>query len=71
MDGNIFENAPRVDANLYENDKKRCVFKKYPDTCGRGLSVIVVGGQGGCNLIFLFLTQLLRLGFKLKFETLF
>ena len=27
MDGDIFENAPRVDVNLLKTDKKRCVFK--------------------------------------------
>ena len=27
MDGNIFENAHRVDADTFYADKKRCVFK--------------------------------------------
>ena len=41
VDGNIFENAPRVDANLFENGYKKMRFQKYPDTCGRGLSIFV------------------------------
>ena len=27
VDGDIFENAPRVDADIFYTDKKRCVFK--------------------------------------------
>ena len=27
VDGDIFENAPRVDADIFYMDKKRCVFK--------------------------------------------
>ena len=27
VDGDNFENAPRVDADLFYTDKKRCVFK--------------------------------------------
>ena len=27
VDGDIFENAPRVDADNFYTDKKRCVFK--------------------------------------------
>ena len=27
MDGDIFENAPRVDADIFYADKKRCVFR--------------------------------------------
>ena len=27
MDGNILENAPRVDADIFITDKKRCIFK--------------------------------------------
>ena len=26
MDGDIFENAPRVDADIFYTDEKRCVF---------------------------------------------
>ena len=26
VDGDIFENAPRVDADIFYADKKRCVF---------------------------------------------
>ena len=26
MDGDIFQNAPRVDADIFYTDKKRCVF---------------------------------------------
>ena len=28
VDRDIFENGPRVDADLFYTDKKRCVFKK-------------------------------------------
>ena len=28
VDGDIFENAPRVHADIFHTDKKRCVFKK-------------------------------------------
>ena len=27
VDEDIFENAPRVDADIFYTDKKRCVFK--------------------------------------------
>ena len=27
VDGDIFENAPRVDADIFYTNKKRCVFK--------------------------------------------
>ena len=45
MDGDLFENAPRVDAdtfyiytdNIFYTDKKKMRFQRYPDTCGRGL----------------------------------
>ena len=36
MDGDLFENAPRVDADIFYTDKKDA-FSNYPDTCGRGL----------------------------------
>ena len=36
VDGDIFENAPRVDQDIFYTDKKDA-FHKYPDTCGRGL----------------------------------
>ena len=26
VDGDIFENAPRADADIFHTDKKRCVF---------------------------------------------
>ena len=26
VDGDIFENAPRVDADIFYTDRKRCVF---------------------------------------------
>ena len=32
MNGDIFENAPRVDADLFYTDEKKR-FQKYPDTC--------------------------------------
>ena len=35
MDGDILENAPRLDADIFKRIKKMR-FKKYPDTCGRG-----------------------------------
>ena len=35
VDGDIFENSPRVDADLFYTDKMG--FKKDPDMCGRGL----------------------------------
>ena len=37
MDGDIFENAPRVDADSFNEDKKDA-FSKHPDTFGRGLN---------------------------------
>ena len=40
VDGDIFENAPRVDAYIFYTDKKMR-FRKYPDTCGRGLNVLL------------------------------
>ena len=36
VDRDIFENGPRVDADLFYTDKKDA-FQKDPDTCGRGL----------------------------------
>ena len=30
VDGDIFENAPLIDADIFYTDKKRCVFKNIP-----------------------------------------
>ena len=40
MNEDIFENAYRVDADLFHTDKKD-PFSKYLDTCGRGLILFV------------------------------
>ena len=37
VDRDIFENGPRVDANLFFIRIKKDAFSKDPDTCGRGL----------------------------------
>ena len=37
VDGDIFENAPRVDADIFFIRIKKMRFHKYPDTCGRSL----------------------------------
>ena len=37
VDGDIFENAPRVDADIFLRRIKKTLFQKYPETCGRGL----------------------------------
>ena len=39
VDRDNFENAPRVDADLFLHGQKKMRFQKYPDTCGRGLTV--------------------------------
>ena len=39
VDRDIFENGPRVDADLFCTDKKKTHFQKDPDTCGRGFTV--------------------------------
>ena len=38
VDGDIFENTPRVDADILLYGEKNMRFQKFPDTCGRGLS---------------------------------
>ena len=38
MDGDIFENAPRVEGIFFIRIKKMH-FRNYPDTCGRGLRI--------------------------------
>ena len=32
----------RVDGEIFESGKKKLRIQKYPDTCGRGLSIIVL-----------------------------
>ena len=39
-DGDIFENAPRVDADLFLNGYKQIRFQNYLDACGRSLKVL-------------------------------
>ena len=39
VDRDIFENSPRVDADLFLYGYKKMHFQKDPDTCGRGLSL--------------------------------
>ena len=38
VDGDIFENAPHMDADIFYTDKKMR-FQKYPDTFGRDLDI--------------------------------
>ena len=38
VDGDIFENATRIDADIYHPDKGDA-FRKHSNTCGRGLNV--------------------------------
>ena len=47
VDGDIFENAPRLDADIFLYGYKKMLFQKYPDTCGRGLRAVpnVVRGE--------------------------
>ena len=40
VDGDIFVNAPRVDADNFLNGYKKMRFQKGPDTCGRGLKLL-------------------------------
>ena len=40
VDRDIFENGPRVDADLFLYGYKKMRFQKDPDTCGRGLNII-------------------------------
>ena len=44
VDGDIFENAPRVDADIFYTDKERCVFKN-----------IRIRVDGALVLVFIFL----------------
>ena len=37
VDGDMLDNAPRADADIYLYGWKKMRFQKYPDTCGRGL----------------------------------
>ena len=37
-------NTQRVDGKIFESGKKKLRFQKYPDTCGRGLSILFPGG---------------------------
>ena len=41
VDGDIFENAPRVDADLFDTDKNKMRFQIFPDTCGRGQRTMI------------------------------
>ena len=41
VDGDNFENTPRVDADLFLARIKKMRFQKYPDTCGRGLNYLI------------------------------
>ena len=39
VEGDILENAPRVDADIFFLRIKKMRFQKYPHTVGRGLSI--------------------------------
>ena len=51
MDEDIFENAPRVGADIFYTDKKRCVFNKnricVDEASGTGL-MFTSGPKGKC-----------------------
>jgi len=38
--GELDLNTLRVDGEIFESGKKKLPIKKYPDTCGRGLSFL-------------------------------
>ena len=38
MDGYIFQNDSRVDADIFLYRQEEMRFQKHPDTCGRGFS---------------------------------
>ena len=40
VDGDIFENGPRVDSDLFFKRIKKMRFQKDPDTCGRSFRLI-------------------------------
>ena len=42
VDRDIFENGPRVDADLFYTDKKRCVFKKIRIRVDGALDFVLV-----------------------------
>ena len=42
MDGDIFQNVSRVEANVFYMDKQKMPFQTYPDACGRGIRRVIL-----------------------------
>ena len=43
--GELDLNTLRVDGEIFESGKKKLRIQKYPDTCGRGLSLSGLGSR--------------------------
>ena len=45
VDGDIFENAPHVDADIFYTDKNRCVFKNIRIRVDEAVVSLSLGGK--------------------------